>query len=154
MTNDSMSRKPFSIPAHTHQVCGKPVRYFAPVNGSLDFPFVSLDDLLNAMPIPDDQKRIVADKLVIGEYADAVRVINTHGGQATIVPHYIYNGLIHAFTENGLISPRFGAQITIGSYSAFKNINKGMSAQERVSALFSIVKQDRDDDVAIEGGAA
>lgn len=73
MTNDSMSRKPFSIPVHTHQVCGKPVRYFAPVNGSLDFPFVSLDDLLNAMPIPDDQKRIVADKLAVGEYADAVR---------------------------------------------------------------------------------
>lgn len=154
MKNDSISRKPFSIPAHTHQVCEKPVRYFAPVNGSLDFPFVSLDDVLNAMPIPDDQKRIVAEKLSIGEYADAVRVINTNGGQTTIVPHYICNGLIHAFTENGLISPRFGAQITMGSYSAFKSINKGMSAQDRVSAMFSIVKQDRDDDMAIEGDVA
>lgn len=154
MKNNSTPLRLHSTPAHTHQVCGKAIRFFSPPNGSMDFPWASLDDLIGAMPFSREQRRTILQKTKHGEYSDAIRTVLVPGGETTIAPHYICDGLVHVLSRSGNLPESFSAQMHIGSSLAFESINSDMSPEQRVALLFSIVKQHREDDVSSEGDVA
>ncbi|MBF0851021.1 hypothetical protein HKD27_08830 [Gluconobacter sp. R75690] len=159
MTQSSTSCVPDSTPVHAHQINEKPVRFFCPPNGSVDLPWTSYEDLLSATGLSRQARRHFLEMTRKGEYGDALRTVRVPGGQTTIVPHYICQGIMGALETEGTLPQRFQAQYTLGSCAAFQQIHKDLSPNDRAQTLFGIVAREREEhylpDAGISfGGAA
>jgi hypothetical protein len=88
---------------HIGTVCGHPVRFFKTPNddGRPDFPWLSIDDLQQAVGMSRSARRFFLHKLR-KDWGDVARTIATTDGLVTIAPHFVAQGLLDALVDTGM----------------------------------------------------
>jgi hypothetical protein len=118
-------------PIHTGFVNGKPVRFFhSPLgDGRPDFPWLALDDLMAALPLPRPIRRAFSRGLR-SDWKDRIRTITTAKGATTIVPNAVAQGLLNAVVGQGLCPAALEAEYDAAVLAACPALTIGLDAEE------------------------
>ncbi|MBH0619412.1 hypothetical protein I3A86_25305, partial [Salmonella enterica] len=92
-------------PVHTEGILLCNVRFFAPQAGAREFPWPSIDDLMQSVGMDRRMRRLFKADLDGSPWRGFVRMIVTAQGRTLIGQHFVAQGLIDAWAQVGRCRP-------------------------------------------------
>lgn len=114
-------------PIHVEAVGLGNVRFFAPPSGGREFPWVSLDDLMVCMNVPQEMRRMFKSDMRRGPFADSTKMVAVADGIANIVPHFVAQGVIGVNEEIGRAPKELYWHYAKASAAALDKLTDGFS---------------------------
>lgn len=113
----------------THNINGRPVRFFRPPVDEPDFPWFSYDDLMLAMGLGRQPRRLIARDLR-NNWGDQITTAMCGGSITTVAPHFMAQGLLEALVSAGHADPSLLAEYQEAGAEALKELTGHLSPAE------------------------
>lgn len=125
-------------PLYIGQVNGRPVRFYRAPNGVIALPWHSMTDLVSATGMPSEAQIVFLDMTSTGQWQDDVRTVQTDTGPLLIAPHWMAQGAIGAFEQNGMAPAGFDEAYSLALTEACCVLQDGMTPEEKITNIIKM----------------